>query len=179
MHNGSEWLHRLKNNARVKEEIKYRVFFSKHIKGTDHKIQDMIYVLDVLDVKAGPLLTFIGLVLTSFTAFIALDGVDLTGKDNMPLVLLTLLVATTLITAAFFALSCVYVIGPHTRLFQKYIRASVALSEEEHSEAVLALFATVAGKRRIRYLIAFYAAFTALFLFFLLLFLASAPWNAI
>ena len=46
MHNGSEWLHRLKNNARVKEEIKYRVFFSKHIKGTDHKIQDMIYVLE-------------------------------------------------------------------------------------------------------------------------------------
>lgn len=163
------WLRRLQRNRRVKTEIGYREFYSGHLHGQDHKIQDMLYVLDVLDVKAGPLLTFIGLVLTSFSAFAALQGAALIGSGNLIVIGLVGIVIVMLAIAAFLALSCVYVIGPNSHAFQRYINEAKNLEKEDREEVVLVLLADAASKRRIRYLTAFRFAFIALTLFFLLI----------
>jgi len=115
------------------------------------------------------ILTFIGLVLTSFSAFAALQGTAVIGSGNPIVIGLVGLVILMLAIAAFLALSCVYVIGPNSHAFQRYIHEAENLDKDDKEEAILVLLADAASKRRVRYLTAFRFAFITLALFFLLI----------
>jgi len=127
----------------------------------DHLVRELLYILDIIDTKTGVLLTFIGLLIAG-SAFVV--GGAFT-EINLAVLIVTLVLGAALITAALLALSCIYIIGPHSKQMMSVVPAE---GERINFETARKLIARVTSRRRRRYMASFVCTVVAVVAYFVL-----------
>lgn len=140
-------------------ELRFWNLFQGAETKADPRIQRLLIVLDIIDVKAGPLVSYNGLLLVIATILIGNAQTFSAGAKSGILILLFVLM---LIMSLVFALSTIYIIGSHSREIMKYTDEEGRI---ETPEVAVNILADIVCKRRDRYMIAFrLAAFSTVLL---------------
>lgn len=109
-------------------------------------------MLDIIDVKAGPLVSYNGLLLVIATILIGnAQTFDMSANSGILSVLFILFVSA-LVVSLVFALSTIYLIGSHNSNIMKHTDDEGRIQDPAVAVHILA---NIVAKRRDRYMIAF------------------------
>ena len=118
----------------------------------DPRIQRLLTVLDIIDVKAGPLVSYNGLLLVVATLLIGNGQMFVQGAAADVLLIVFALFVVGLVFSLIFALSTIYIIGSHNTNIMRYTDEEGKI---ETAEIAVNILADIVARRRDRYMMAY------------------------
>ncbi|MEO0399626.1 MAG: hypothetical protein AAF224_09445 [Pseudomonadota bacterium] len=144
----------------VKELTFWNLFQGSEVRA-DPRIQRLLTVLDIIDVKAGPLVFYNGLLLVIATILIGNSNYLSASFEQISVIAPLILFVLFLFSSLIYALRTIYIIGAHNKYIMRHTDESGYL---DNSEVAVNLLADIVANRRRRYMVAYRLAAFSTFL---------------